>query len=145
MTRARPDIPERGTPEAKTRRAAKPNLALRSADQLRRRELVVRFGEAAYGPRWQTPLAEALGRLRRQDTAPVQIAAWVSGARPVPARVIPELEILAIDAAADLVDRLRRIRAWPGEPSPTSSMEEALAGFPPHEPGSMEDELGLSD
>ncbi|MCJ2016488.1 helix-turn-helix domain-containing protein [Methylobacterium sp. E-065] len=145
MTRARPDIPAPGTPEAKARRAPRHDLSTLSEDQLRRRELVLKFGLAAYGSRWQTPLAEALGRLRRQDTAPVQIAAWVSGARPVPARVIPELEILAIDAASDLADRLCRIRAWPGDPAPTTSLEKALSGFPPHEPGDPLEEIVMDD
>ena len=143
MTRARPDIPTAGTPEAKARRAPRYDLSTLSEDQLRRRDLVMKFGLAAYGTRWQTPLAEALGRLRQQATAPVQIAAWASGARPVPARVIEELAVLQIDASTDLLHRLWKVRAWPGEPKELepSTHEEMLARFPPSEPGDPLDEV----
>ncbi|MGU3282452.1 hypothetical protein [Methylobacterium mesophilicum] len=135
MTRARPDIPTAGTPEAKDRRVPRYDLSTLSEDQLRRRELVMRFGLAAYGTRWQTPLAEALGRLRQQATAPVQIAAWASGARPVPARVIEELAVLQIDASTDLLHRLWKVRAWPGEPDWESiPVQEFPADDTPREP-----------
>ena len=146
MTRSRPDIPAAGTEGAKARRVPRYDLSTLSEDQLRRRDLVMKFGLAAYGTRWQTPLAEALGRLRQQATAPVQIAAWASGARPVPARVIEELEVLKIDAATDLMHRLWKVKAWPGEVDWGSiATEETPAGLPPRVPADPMWDLDQAD
>lgn len=38
----------------------------------------------AFGPRWASPLADALSREAGRPVAPTQVHQWTSGARPVP-------------------------------------------------------------
>lgn len=49
-------------------------------------ELLTQIGEALYGTQWQTDLARALGL---KD--PRSIRYWVSGNRPIPKNLAPEL------------------------------------------------------
>jgi hypothetical protein len=115
MARARKDIPAAGTDEAKARRVARVDLSALDERQKALRVVATETGRLAYGERWQTPLAEALG------IPSTQVAAWVSGRRPVPPAVLPRLQEIGRAAAAALQDRARLLHLWhpaPGEGAP---------------------------
>lgn len=74
-------------------------------------DLLIRVGEALYGPRWQSDLARALGPHRPQDLwpgdqpAPISdrtMRRWAAGHKPVPAWVWPALVRLLGEREGDL-------------------------------------------
>lgn len=65
--------------------------------------LIVRVGEALYGPRWQGPMAEALDV--RLDT----VKAWRRGRSTVPLTVWNELYHIATMRRGDLYDLLPKM------------------------------------
>lgn len=118
--RACPDQPKTGTPEAKTRRAARVDLSGLTNAQRQARADLIEMGVAAYGPTWQTTLASALTFKRGVTVKPQQVASWVSGARPVPQAVLDVLPDLAARMAIELAFRAETLRLWPGTPVPPS-------------------------
>lgn len=128
MTRIRKDIPAAGTVEAKARRVAKIDLSSLDARQQALRVVAIETGRLAYGDRWQTPLALALG------IPSTQVAAWVSGRRPVPPALLPRIQAIGRAAEADLRARADLLRLWhpaPGEsaPAPDPAASQASLDF----------------
>jgi len=69
-------------------------------------DLLTRCGEALYGPRWQTDLAEAL------DVDDRTVRRWISGATPVPQGVYADLMRLMQERAQtldDLTEQCKRL------------------------------------
>jgi hypothetical protein len=106
--------PKQGTEAAVKRRAAKPDLSRLTDEQRAWLELVVIFGEAAWGERWHTPMAQALSEVRGRPMSPMQVLSWTAGRRPVPEQVRSELKTIAGRIAEHLQRRTDVIRGWPG-------------------------------
>lgn len=83
-----------------------------SYDQRRARERLVRMGDLAYGPAWQTPLAEALTKHLGRTVSAQQVSHWYKAVRPVPTGMLAPLAELALSLAPTLeqrADSLRRV------------------------------------
>ena len=71
-------------------------------------------GAAAFGPRWQVPLARALGPMRPSGHPGIsgrQVRRWVAGDTPVPAwalSAVPAMLSAQAEALVARADELRR-------------------------------------
>ncbi len=70
-------------------------------------------GEAVYGHLWQRQLTDRIAELRADSgrIAPTAVYGWTSGDRSIPAYVAPMLAKVLEDGEADLVRRLKEVRA----------------------------------
>lgn len=101
----------------KPRREVRVDLSGLTSDQVFHRRGVVRLGELAFGPRWQTDLAAALSLEAGRQVRQSQISAWVSGERAVPMVLIEPLKRIAVRIAEDMERRAAEIRAdWADQP-----------------------------
>lgn len=66
-------------------------------------ELFRRVGEALYGPEWRMPLSRDLG------VAYLTVRRWQSGAAPIPAGVVDELQGLVVAADEEATERSRAL------------------------------------
>lgn len=91
------------------------------AERLRRRDRVVAVGTLVWGDAWQAPMAAALGLPRSR------VAQWVlqtKDVKPVPARIMNALAVIARDKASDLRRRADALDALPNdEGAPPASGE----------------------
>lgn len=67
------------------------------------------LGEAAWGPEWQTPAADAVG------ISPRTMRRYAAGSHPIPAGVAADLRTEALAAAGGLQERAARVRALVAE------------------------------
>lgn len=112
----------------KPRREVQVDISGLSDRQALIREHVLRLGELAFGPRWQSDFAAALSAEARKAITQAQVGHWIAGRRPVPEGLIEPIQRLAIRLAKDLERRADRIRAdW------TEAPQEDLDALPgPH-------------
>lgn len=102
-----------------TRQEVRVDLSGLSERQAVVRLHVIRLGELAFGPRWQSYLAETLSTEVGRTVGQSQIAHWIAGRRPVPEAMIEPLQRLAMRLATDMERRADLIRAdWGPDPSP---------------------------
>ena len=81
-------------------------------DQRRTRERLVCMGDLAYGPAWQTPLAEDLTKHVGRAISAQQVNHWFKAVRPVPTGMLAPLAELALSLAPKMeqrADALRRV------------------------------------
>ncbi|MCK2055310.1 hypothetical protein [Methylobacterium sp. 37f] len=141
MPRTRTDIPARDTPEAKARRQPKRDLSRLDAEAKKRRDLVEMVGFFAFRDSWKSRLAEALTHCSGRKVSPAQVLSWSSGARPVPADLMPALEDVAyyearsLRSMASILDGLSAPDRLRPEPEPEPEAKPAPA---PQVPGSPE-------
>jgi len=103
-------IPPKGSPAAKARRQPQIDLSGLTDAQRAVRERVILIGMAAYGDRWRTDLAAAIGERLGRPYSTTQVMGWVQGRRPVPDAIEALVPGLALDLAADLEKRAAILR-----------------------------------
>lgn len=104
---------------SRARQEVKVDLSGLSERQQLVRLHVIRLGEMAFGPRWQSYLAEILSGEVGRPVGQSQIGHWISGRRPVPEAMIDPLQRIAMRLAGDMERRADLIRAdWGPDPSP---------------------------
>lgn len=103
----------------RARQEVKVDLSGLSERQAIVRMHTIRLGELAFGPRWQSYLAEILSSEIGRKVGQPQIAHWISGRRPVPEAMLDPLQRIAMRLADDMERRADLIRAdWGPDPSP---------------------------
>lgn len=102
-------------------------------ERKRRRKFVVAVGTNAWGDSWQAPMAVALGLPRSR------VAQWIlqtKDVKPVPARVVVALKVIARDKAAELRRRADALDALPDdEGAPPAQGEPNAEGDAPQDSG----------
>lgn len=113
------------------------------AERRRRRDLVRRIGDAAFGERsgtWHTDFTKEIAKATGREIGRARVAQWLletDAAKPVPAWVVDALPAIARSAAADLRARAATLDAAAedaGAP-PGAQGEPEADGEPPHESG----------
>lgn len=106
--------PARGTPEAIERRQAKVDLSGLNQTQRRHRAGLIGFGQTAFGERWRTDFAAAIGAELGRKILVAQVAHWISGTRLVPEFVYEACLTISQGHAEDLARRAAVLssRSW---------------------------------
>lgn len=103
-------IPPKGSPAAKVRRQPQIDLSGLTEEQRAVRARIILVGMAAFGDRWRTDLATAIGERLGRPYSTTQVMGWVQGRRPVPQAIEALIPDLARDLAADLEKRAAILR-----------------------------------
>ena len=106
--------PARGTPEAVERRQLRVDLSGLNEMQRRHRAGLIGFGQTAFGERWRTDFAAAIGAELGRTISVAQVAHWISGTRPVPDLVYEACLAISQAHAEDLTRRsaILSSRSW---------------------------------
>lgn len=113
------------------------------AERRRRRDLVRRIGDAAFGERsgtWHTDFTKEIAKATGREIGRARVAQWLletDAAKPVPAWVVDALPAIARSAAADLRVRAATLDAAedPGAPPGAQGEPDEADGEPPLESG----------
>ncbi|MGU3286083.1 hypothetical protein [Methylobacterium mesophilicum] len=74
-------------------------------ERARRQRRLMTIGEYLYGPSWQNALATRLEKRGPVAVPRVRLNQWANGAKPVPGWMLPVIETVAREAAAELRQR----------------------------------------